>query len=170
MSWYALPIHSMRDAPCLPMPGLRPWAPAAPPLPATADRPLGLGCAYAGRSARWAGMGVPDAPAPLGLMTARRPVLRVPAEVMRYMAEAACELGTSEDEVWIAAAREWLSRRARDDDPPPSAPAAAAPPCARRTQTWAAIDATLADLRHGARDAPVAQASQPTNPAITSAA
>lgn len=74
-------------------------------------------------------------------------VLRVPRDVLRCMAEAAWAAGRSEEEIWIEAAREWLRRRIRDDEPPPTTPAAAWPLPPRAADTWAAIDALVAELR-----------------------
>lgn len=73
-------------------------------------------------------------------------VVRIPAEIVLAMAEAARDTGRTERELWAEAAREWLSSRSHGDDPPPATPAALPAPSPSRS--WSEIDSLLAQLRH----------------------
>lgn len=92
-------------------------------------------------------------------------LLHVPRELLQRMSETAWSAGRSEEDIWIEAAREWLSRRARGDDPPPTAPAAALPPRPRAEHSWHAIDSLLAQLRDSRMPAAPAAHPRPGAPA-----
>lgn len=112
------------------------------------DAPPRLGASAAGDAWSWAGelpaMRPPETSGGLGAAT----VIRVPAALLAEMARAAGAQQRDTGVVWAEAAREWLARRAHDEPQPPDpTPAAAALPLPRAIQTWAAIDALLAELR-----------------------
>lgn len=72
-------------------------------------------------------------------------VVRIPAEIVRAMAQAARNSGRSERELWAEAAREWLNSRSHGDEPPPATPAPL--PVAGPARSWDEIDGLLAQLR-----------------------
>lgn len=121
----------------------------------TGEENSGLGAACAGTTWRWAPASAttarPDAPRVTAFPARESAPVAIPADVLRAMREAARTSGRSESEVWAEAAREWLSQRRRDDGPLPPTPAAAALAIPRRTRSWSAIDALLADLRQPQR-------------------
>ena len=141
----ALPLaiwHTWAPAPQSEPQGIRPMGRAvssavAPRDQRVAPRSATLGSAYAGAAA-WVGSATtpPAAPTPT-----------LAEDVTDAIAQAARASGRTEYDVWLEAAREWLSRRAYDDEPPPTAPAAASLPHPRRQRTWAEIDTLLGDLR-----------------------
>ncbi len=93
-------------------------------------------------------------PAPAGAR------LRAPVELLSQMAEAARAQGRSESEVWVEAAREWLTPRESAPAAPPAAPATVARP-RRVARAWDDIDALLVELRapapaHDCEGAPAA--------------
>ena len=123
-------------------------APRAVGVPGTP----GLGGAWAGTKWQWAPVaGAMEQARQLGSQGQGMPlgasVVRVPEALLRLMRAAAWSTGRPEGELWVEAAREWLTRRALDDEPQPPTPAAAALAVPRPSSAWAAIDTLLADLR-----------------------
>jgi hypothetical protein len=72
-------------------------------------------------------------------------VVRIPAEIVRAMAQAARNSGRSERELWAEAAREWLYSRSHGDEPPPATPAALT--VAGPARSWDEIDGLMERLR-----------------------
>lgn len=154
MTWFT-PITLTRDEPCSPS-SLDSWA----AWPATGS----LGSAVAGG---WSWDGARPSPRPAApssrlastYASAFAPAgvrLRAPRNILARMAGAAGALGRSESDIWIEAAREWLSRHEPESSggggsrfAPALTPADGQ--WARRSRAWRDIDGVLADLRDAPR-------------------
>jgi hypothetical protein len=81
--------------------------------------------------------------------------LHAPADILQRMAAAAQALGCDESDIWVEAAREWLSRHAPSaaGAPVTSGARQEEPRCmdnpvsARRSRLWCDIDSVLDSLR-----------------------
>ncbi len=176
MSWYTL-MHASSAEPrfehgslgsatagapvrafIVPRPDARVHEPARsslPPIRMPRATPSRLGTAVAGPAVSWTSA---IAPRHTQAEPAASPAPSVPrqgGEIQQTFAAVARALGRSEEDLWLEAATEWLTRHL-DDDPPPSAPASARMARPQRQRTWTEIDAVMADLRGTEQGEPAA--------------
>ena len=111
-----------------------------------ARRVASLGAASASDRWQWAEGAAPTAPT-FASPTPQMAAVRLPPLLLEAMRAAAHAHGRSLDDVWVEAARQWLSQHLHEDEPQPPTPAAAALALPRPTRSWAGIDAVLGELR-----------------------